>query len=170
LRDIILMIHYPAQYQPGSSGVYVSNKLNITAPPETVWAWLIRADLWSTWYPNSSNMSIEGGTRSTLERGTQFRWKTFGVTVNSTVQEFVPYERIAWDAHATGIHAYHAWLIEETNNGCHVLTEETQNGWLARLGKQLMPDRMHRFHQIWLEQLQVKAAGEMPPEKNLESN
>ncbi len=164
------MIHYPEQYQPGRAGVYVSNELEMTAPPETVWAWLVRADLWATWYSNASNMNIEGGTRHGLEAETKFRWKTFGVTINSAVKEFVPFERLAWDAHAVGIHAYHAWLIEKTARGCHVLTEETQNGWLARLGKLLMPNRMHNFHQIWLEQLQVKAAGGMPPPETSDSN
>jgi hypothetical protein len=35
---------------------------------------------------------------STAQRalpGTEFRWKTFGVTIDSTVLEFVRYERVA---------------------------------------------------------------------------
>jgi len=43
----------------------------------------------------------------------------------------------------------------------HVLTEETQNGWLARLGKLLMPNRMAANHQLWLEGL--SARGESGP-------
>ncbi len=31
--------------------------------------------------------------RGELRLGTQFRWKTFGVTIDSTVLEFVPHER-----------------------------------------------------------------------------
>lgn len=157
------MIHYPDEFNPNRASVFVSNELDMSVSPEAVWAWLVRADLWSTWYPNAANMSIEGGTRSELANGTRFRWKTFGVTIDSTVREFVPFERIAWDGHAIGIHVYHAWLIVKTDTGCHVLTEETQNGFLTRLGKLLMPNRMHKFHQIWLEQLQRKAAEGLPP-------
>ncbi len=58
---------------------------------------------------------------------------TFG-TIDSTVLGFVRHERLAWDAHWNGVHAYHAWAFERRDGGVYVLTEETQNGWLARLG------------------------------------
>jgi hypothetical protein len=32
-----------------------------------------------------------------------------------------------------------------------VLTEETQTGWLARLGALVMPGRMSKWYQRWLE-------------------
>jgi hypothetical protein len=44
-----------------------------------------------------------------------------------------------------------------------VLTEETQHGWLARLAAVAMPNRMHKYHQIWLEQLRDSARKGMPP-------
>jgi len=97
-----------------------------------------------------------------LQQGSRFRWTTFGVSLDSRVEEFVPYERLAWSARATGIDAYHAWLIEKRPSGCHVLTEETQNGWLARLSNALRPQNMSRQHQDWLEGLSRKA-GEGPP-------
>ncbi len=49
--------------------------------------------------------------------------------------------RLAWDAHCNGVHAYHAWAFERRDSGVYVLTEETQNGWLARLGVLMMPGR-----------------------------
>ena len=95
--------------------------------------------------------------------GTRLRWKTFGVTIQSMVLEFVLYERLAWDAHGTGLDAYQAWLIQKTDLGCHVLTEETQHGFLARLGKTFRPKRMEQMHQIWLERLRNKAKSGLPP-------
>jgi len=64
---------------------------------------------------------------------------------------------LAWDAKGIGILAYHAWLIIPTASGCTVLTEETQYGFLCRLGKLFMPNRMHQYHQLWLEGLKRKA-------------
>jgi hypothetical protein len=49
------------------------------------------------------------------------------------------------------VHAYHAWAFERRDSGVYVLTEETQNGWLARLGALVMPGRMSRWYQRWLE-------------------
>jgi uncharacterized protein YndB with AHSA1/START domain len=156
-------VRWPDRYQPGNCPVHVQNELDMAATPERVWAWLIRASLWPTWYANSANLKMLEGTGPNLQKGTRFRWKTFGVTITSTVLEYVPRERIAWDAHAFGIDAYHAWVLQPSSKGCYVLTEETQHGWLARLGKRFMPNRMHKFHQLWLEGLAAKARGGLPP-------
>jgi hypothetical protein len=96
--------------------------------------------------------------------GSRFRWKTFGVTLDSKVEQFVPFERLAWSAHSTGIDVYHAWLIERRSSGCYVLTEESQNGLMARLSSMLRPNNMSRYHQLWLEQLLAKARTGPPPE------
>ena len=81
------------------------------------------------------------------------------------VQEWVPNERIAWTGKAFGLDVYHAWLIEKTATGCHVLTEETQHGFMVRLGKLFMPNRMSTFHQIWLEGLRDNAMKGLPPSR-----
>ncbi len=156
-------IRWPARYEPARSAVHVRNEISISASAEVVWAWLIRATLWPTWYTNSAEVSFLCGTPPDLAAGTRFRWRTFGVRIESTVIEFAPAERLAWDARGPGIDAYHAWLIRGRPHGCSVLTEETQHGWLARLGQLLMPSRMYRFHQVWLEALKKNAAGGMPP-------
>ena len=93
-----------------------------------------------------------------------FTWRSFGVSLKSKVEEFVPCQRLAWSAIGMGLEAYHAFLIEGIPNGCHILTEETQNGWLARLGHTLRPRNMSEKHQMWLEQLRTKAHSGLPPE------
>ena len=156
-------IIWPPHYAPDHSPIHVRNALEMTVPAERAWAWLLRAPLWPDWYPNSRNLRFLEGALPDLAAGTRFRWTTFGVTIVSRVLEFVPGSRIAWDAKGLGIDAYHAWLITPTASGCRVLTEETQDGFVARAGKLLFPTRMYRFHQIWLERLAERAAVGMPP-------
>lgn len=156
-------IDWPERYEPQNRPVHVRNELDMAAPPDRVWAWLVRAPLWHTWYCNSKNLKIIEGLGPDLEHGTRFRWKTFGLTLTSTVLEYVPHERIAWDAHALGVDAYHAWVLRPSAKGCHVLTEEKQLGLLARLHKACRPDRMSRYHQFWLEGLAGKACAGFPP-------
>jgi len=158
-----LEVRWPDYYQPRNCPVHVRNELDMAAAPERVWAWLIRATLWPTWYVNSANVEILEGKGPDLHKGTRFRWRTFGVTVTSTVLEYVPRERIAWDAQAIGLDAYHAWVLQPSALGCRVLTEESQCGWLARLGRLFMPNHMYKFHQVWLEGLAAKAHAGMPP-------
>ena len=158
------MIRWPEQFDPKRSPIHVRNELAMTANPDTVWATArIRAcAAQPSWYPNSHNVRLEDSSLPDLGPGVHFRWKTNGVSLRSHVEEFVPCERLAWDARAPGVLAYHAWLIEPRPSGCWVLTEETQHGWLARLGALVMPTKMHRMHQMWLERLQSMAA-EGPP-------
>jgi uncharacterized protein YndB with AHSA1/START domain len=159
-------IHWPDRYAPQKSPVHVRNELSMAAPPDRVWAWLTRAALWPIWYSNSAKVRFLDGSGPDLKMGTRFRWKTFDVTITSTVLEYVPEERIAWDAHALGVDAYHAWVLQPSPQGCHVLTEETQHGFLARAGKLLLPNRMSERHQIWLEGLERKAQAGFPPARD----
>ena len=136
--------------------MHVRNEIAIAAPPRVVWDALVRADDWPVWYPNARDVRIAGGGRD-LEAGTSFNWTTFGVAVTSTVREYAPAERIAWDGHGLLLDVYHAWLIEPRGAGCWVLTEETQNGLAARAQALFMPKRMWRGHQLWLERLKGEA-------------
>jgi hypothetical protein len=155
------LIRWPDRYKPEATTVHARTELEMPVSPETVWPWLIRAKLWPAWYPDFADVVIEGGGPD-LRAGSRFRWKTFGVTLDSRVEEFVEFERIAWSARATGIDAYHAWLIQRKPSGSRVLTEETQNGVLARLNDALRPKFMGRMQRLWLELLLEKAKGGPP--------
>ena len=153
-------IRWPREF--AEAPVHVSNEMVMNVPCANVWAWLVRADLWPDWYPNSANVKFDGGSGPDLQAGTKFWWKTFSASIVSTVREFIPGERISWDGNGLGVRAYHAWLIQEEKGGCRVLTEERQHGFLCRLNSLVFPNRMHKGHQLWLERLQEKARGGPP--------
>ena len=161
MSDTSPSIIWPPEFEPTRSPVFVRNTIAVDAAPEVVWAWLVRAPLWPSYYANSSNVAIAGGGAA-LTAGARFTWKTIGVSLQSTVREFVPDQRLAWDAKGIGVWAYHAWLLDPEGQGCTVITEETQHGFLARLGSLVFPQRMGRWHQTWLEALQQKAKGGRP--------
>jgi hypothetical protein len=155
-------IRWPNHFDPHNVPIHVRNEIEIAAPAEIVWAWLIRAQQWPNWYKNASNVRFLEGSPPDLALGTRFTWKTFGIGIDSRVQEFVPFERIAWNGNAIGIHVYHAWLILRTLSGCKVITEESQHGVIARLSAKLFPNRMWKYHQIWLENLNRNALQGLP--------
>lgn len=148
-------ISWPARYRPGVAPVHVSNQMEIAASPGRVWQELVAAAAWPSWYPNSSHVDIQGG-ETQLQAHSRFSWKTFGVSLRSEVMEFIPPERIAWVARGLGVEAYHAWLLTPFQGGCHVLTEESQYGFLARLAHALSPHRMERGHDLWLRALKAR--------------
>lgn len=146
------VIRWPDQFSPDRAPVHVVNELTTVATPQAVWNALIRAAEWPDVYANASKVAIEGGGRD-LHAAARFTWRTFGVDLKTEVVEFEPFERIAWLALAPGVEAYHAWLIQPAPGGCHVVTEETQHGLVARVGRWIYPDRMELWHQRWLEGL-----------------
>lgn len=150
-------INWPEKFEPKNCPVFVSNEISINASAEQVWAKLIQVTTWPQWYFNASAIEVTNQHSKLLLAGTRFNWKTFGAKLSTEISEYVPDERLAWTAKGTGILAYHAWLIVPTPAGCTVITQETQHGWLCRLGKLLFPDRMYKYHQIWLQGLKAEA-------------
>jgi hypothetical protein len=154
-------VNWPSRYRPEATAVHVRNELVMDARAEQVWAWLIRASRWPEWYPNAHAVRIAGAAHD-LSTGASFDWRTFGAAVHSVVEEFFPPERIGWTGRGFGLDIYHGWVIEPRAGGCWVLTEENQNGIAARVQALLLPRRMHRYHQLWLERLGAKAREGMP--------
>ncbi len=145
-------IRWPERFRPDRAPVHVQNAIDIPAPPERVWSWLVRAPDWPSWYPNSRDVRLVGGGEE-LRSGSLFRWSTFGAALLSRVEEFEPPSRLAWSARGPGVDVYHAWLLEARAEGTHVVTEEAQYGALARLDHLLRPNRMYRGHDLWLRRL-----------------
>jgi uncharacterized protein YndB with AHSA1/START domain len=158
-------VRWPERFLPARTQVFVQNEIVIPAPPARVWAWLIRAELWPTWYPNSAHIHFLSHAGPDLRNRSRFRWRTFGIYITSKVLEFEPCERLAWEAQGIGIDAYHGWVLtEQTDGSTHVISEESQIGWLASLGKLLLPSRKKLEHQRWLEALSRQVQTGAPPD------
>lgn len=151
-------IRFPAEYDLSRCPVHAINTIEISASPAEVWEHLITAADWQTWQPALSNIRIQDGFHK-LSQNAAFTWNADGMTIASTVKEFVPQQRIAWDGRGTGVDSYHAWLITPTANGCRVLSEETHRGMMARLLKLFAPNFTHHWIQKkWLEALAVRSS------------
>lgn len=156
-------IIWPDDLRPGNSPIFTHNELHIPAEPHIIWAWLVRAELWPTWYANCSNLTILSGSGPDLQLGTKFTWTTFGVQVETVVEEFELFGKLAWRGGGLGAQGYHAWLIEVTTNGCLVTTEEVQIGLIPSLGRFFLRRSLLREHQNWLEGLAARAQKGLPP-------
>jgi hypothetical protein len=155
-------IRWPAKYDPSRCPAHVVNSLDIAASPAIVWEHLITAADWPTWYSEVSNVRIKDGSHK-LSQGMDFTWKASGKTIASTIKEFVPHQRLAWDGKATGLDSYHAWLITPTPSGCRVLSEETLRGILPRLMKLFVPKASSHWIQRQLECLAKQAQAHQIP-------
>jgi hypothetical protein len=150
-------IHWPTGFDPKEVDAFVHNEIWINAPASVIWANLVNAGDWPTWYSNSSDLQTDSPDQRTLQVGTAFTWKTFGFPIQSKVNEFVPGSRLGWFGSGTGIKAYHTWLIVEKDGGCEVMTEEAQVGPSAIKYNIEQPTAMHDGHNWWLAALKYRS-------------
>lgn len=148
-------VRWPRQYHPKISALYALNDIDVKAPPAVVWKLLVDAEHWSEYFPPEDQVRLLGG-ESELALGTRWTRQTVGIPTRLVVTEFEPPGRLAWattvDGDETGSSAYHGWVITPTSFGCHVLTEETQQGpfFLEELGRK-HPGGLYNYHQQWVE-------------------
>src|SRR5215470_2836965 len=93
---------WPAESRPDGAPVYTFNEIEIAAPAERVWAWLVCAPRWPEYYENASKIRFVDGGGPDLALGTRFTWTTFNVNVDSTVTECVAPARLAWQGKTVG--------------------------------------------------------------------
>jgi hypothetical protein len=134
----------------------------MAVPPERVFAWLVRADLWHSYYRHSSNVVLEEGAQS-LGPGVRFRWRTLGIGLVSRVCQFERTSRVAWYADGFGVHAFHTWMLTPTRDGTRVRMDETHQGWVSRVLAFWIAPRLTRAHREWLAGLSKAAVGGDPP-------
>lgn len=150
-------IRWPAGYRPEEASFFVHNEVHVRAPPELVWEVLVHAEAWPTWYEGASDVKLPSAARGVLTEGTSFTWTTMGLDFTSTVKELAPPYRLSWESRKSTIKGYHAWLVVPTRDGCDVITEESQHGFLTLMQKVFVPTKLHRLHDVWLAGIKKKA-------------
>jgi hypothetical protein len=157
-------VHWATDFDPNKVSVptYAFNELVSAAPVEAVFGWLMRAPRWPEWYPNSANVKLRSYTGDDLQLGMHFTWQTFGVHVDTYVEEFVPPYRIAWRGFLMGSEVIHAWVFERRGSGSHLITEEVQRGFVCILARAFFMQGLTQNHQLWLECLSKRAESGMP--------
>jgi uncharacterized protein YndB with AHSA1/START domain len=155
---------WPHRFDPKTSAIYALNDIDVDAPPEVVWKLLVDAENWSSYFPAEDQVKILTDEPE-LALGTQYSRVTVGFPMQLIVTECVPGRRLSWstlvDHDETGSSAFHGWVITPTEKGCHVLSEETQQGpfFLEELGRK-NPGALYRYHQEWVESLARAAEGD----------
>jgi uncharacterized protein YndB with AHSA1/START domain len=163
LKNRSQQIEWPSEFDPQKSKFFVHNEIEIAAPPEVVWKILIDALIWESWYEGAKNVSFVNPSDKVLQADSQFNWETMGLKFpNTTIKEFEPNRLLAWESRIKSIQGYHVWLIVPTAEGCKVITEEAQKGWLTFFEKTFQGKKLHNLHDVWLAELKTKAESHRP--------
>jgi uncharacterized protein YndB with AHSA1/START domain len=133
--------------------VITRDEILIDAPLGTVWSLHTDISSWSEWLPDIDASTIE----EPLEIGTVFHWQTYGLSIESTIQEIDPARRIVWSGTAQGIMAIHVWTMTPSENGVLVRTEESWDGDPVRAQPEEMQQALDSSLRAWLQSLKHKA-------------
>jgi len=150
-------IHWPDGFHPEQADLFAHNEIVVHASCEKIFANIVDAPVWPSWYPNSHSVTLLNSPDGKLHEGTQFSWDTFGVHIESRVHEFVPNSRLGWFGDGTGMNAYHTFLLLKTDEGCHIVTEEVVKGPGAVEFREKQPNTMHEGHDLWLSTLKQRS-------------
>jgi hypothetical protein len=152
------LVVWPSEFNPENSKFYVYNEIEINVTPEVVWNILIDAKQWHTFYNGvQSPVEFFDSSTTTLNSDVKFKMHTMNLRLEPIMKEFVTNERMAWEVRRKNLRAYHAWIIVPTENGCRLITPESQNGFLTFLQKLFQPNKLLKLHDVWLKEIKEKA-------------
>jgi uncharacterized protein YndB with AHSA1/START domain len=137
--------------------ICATGEMDMTAPPELVWAWLIRAGQWPTWLFHVTNLAVLHGHGPDLELGTRFRFRDRNVGIRADVHQFIPGRRLAMTARSTGMVSHRAWTLEPSVRGCRVMVEDRSVGFVAHARALLSPTQTSDLQLLWLCSLANRA-------------
>lgn len=151
---------WPTDLAPAQCPIYVRNELLIPAPPQQVWQWLCRADLWPVWFPRISRVHfVSGGP--TLDQGSVVGWRMLGANLRVTIKRCDPSHVLAWEGGDSAARLYREWLLLEQAGQTRLLTDETERGLFPSLFRLSLRGSLHKAQQEWLASLaRVVTCGE----------
>jgi len=139
--------------------IEVRNETVIRASAERVWDLLSDVANWPSWYRACRWVQVE--RTGPGSRPLSFRWKAHPVELRSTVVAADRPHLFAIVADAQGVHAERTFTIRPTPDGRSVIviSDETQVGWLAWVGRLYLAPRLHAANQVMFADL-ARAAGD----------
>lgn len=133
--------------------VFGASEIEIAADPDAVWDVLTDFQGWPAWNPDVKSMSIDGE----VAPGTKFEWKSGPASITSTIERAERPRLIAWTGKTFGTSAVHVYRLSAQDGSTVVYTEESFDGWLARLLRGRMKKTLQHALDSGLQRLKARA-------------
>lgn len=149
--DLSFYPHAFAQVANSKAPVYCSRSITINAHAAKVWEQLTAIDRWPTWQPDIKKAKLSG----TLAPQNEFRWKTGGTAIRSTLHTVQADRFFGWTGKTAGLFAVHNWVLIERGATTEVVVEESLDGLLARWFKKSFSASLAQGMERWLQLLKT---------------
>lgn len=128
-------------------------ELFIQAAPAAVWQKLADIGSYSQWLPGADAVRLDGP----VAPGSSFALKGGSLTWHGRLWVVEPERRIEWTGATLGMRAIHRWELQPQGEGTLAITEESLEGWMARVLKLRQPRFLDDTLMVWLEGLKKAA-------------
>jgi len=146
---IVLVINVNAQKQMTinqEAPVVQKKEIIINATPEKIWEVLTNIEKWDKW----NERIIEPELKGQLEVESTFTWNTNGSKIKSKVHTLISNKVLGWTGKAFGASAIHNWYLEPVERGTKVGAEESMDGWIIKLMKKKMNEKLADDMVYWI--------------------
>ncbi len=139
-------------FQPTFSTEY---QIEVFAPPNKVWDWLSRVDLWASWRHDVSSAYWVKGSG---EKG-RLKWRLrnlIGFTADVAIWKRE--REMRWEAVSYGTRVIHDIRLDGNHRGTNVRLSVTGKGGLLRFfaTRSIFSHQLNRSNEIWLGALKTK--------------
>lgn len=132
--------------------VAIRREIEIFCPPEVIWEWIRRVDLWSDWHPEiSSSRFVEGQAV-----GARFKWRKNLLGVRGRITSSRPGREWSWTGSYRKIGVSQAFYLDGNFRSTRVLTVVAFEGPPTRLLGPLLRWYGSRWCEIWLGVLKTR--------------
>ena len=135
--------------------IYIRREITVFAPPEKVWDWLSRVDLWQDWHPEIAasywlDDHEEGGPQA------RFKWRQGPVSVTSLIESWDVLREIGWVGRAYSVVVRHVFRLEGDFRRTHIVSEQSMEGPPLSLMLPVIRGLAVRTSETWLAALKTR--------------
>lgn len=132
--------------------IVVDRKIEIFSPPEVIWQWISRVDLWVDWHPEiSSSWLIDDEAI-----GARFKWRKKLLGVRCEIVEIAAARRWAWRGRSWGLKAQQEFRLDGNFRSTSLSSTMILEGPTVRVLKPFVHKAATHWTEVWLGVLKTK--------------
>ena len=133
--------------------VIARHSTTIDAPLNVIWRLHTDVNGWPAWQQAIDEARLDGP----FAAGATFSWRTYNLSISSTVYQVEPERHTLWGGPSEGITGIHSWTFTPMPEGVRVETEESWSGAPVEADIAGLQDALDGSLAAWLEYLAAAA-------------
>ncbi|NQW16087.1 MAG: SRPBCC family protein [Chloroflexi bacterium] len=132
--------------------VVVDKEIEIFSPPEVIWHWIRRVDLWVDWHPEVSSAWFIDDEAV----GARFKWRKKMLGVRCEIVDSASARRWAWKGRSWGVKARQEFRLDGNFRSTVLSSTMTLEGPTSHVLKPIVRKVATHWTEVWLGVLKTR--------------